>query len=105
MILLRYDRRFFTIRGPVTKDAHLVIEVSDSSLQYDRTRKQQVYADNGIPQYVIVNLVDQCVEVYSEPLPGKGRYGRSETLTGRQSLVITPDAGKGLSVPIRQLLP
>jgi Uma2 family endonuclease len=92
-------------RHPGAKDVICVIEVADSSLQYDRTRKQQVYADNGIPQYVIVNLLDQCVEVYSDPLPGKGRYGRSETLTGRQSLVITPHAGKGLSVPIRQLLP
>jgi Uma2 family endonuclease len=90
---------------PVAKDVLCVIEVADASLQYDRTRKQQVYADNNIAQYVIVNLVERSVEVYSQPLAGKGRYGQSTTLTGRQPLVITIPGGKQLAVPATRLLP
>ncbi len=45
----------------------LVIEVADSSLAYDRTRKAQAYAASGIPEYWIVNLVDRQVEILTDP--------------------------------------
>lgn len=47
--------------------AHLIIEVSDSSLRYDRGEKVQLYASCGVPEYWIVNLVDRVVEVHREP--------------------------------------
>ncbi|MEZ6187602.1 MAG: Uma2 family endonuclease [Planctomycetota bacterium] len=47
--------------------AHLLIEVSDSSLQIDRQVKAAIYAANGVPEYWIVNLVDDVVEVRTEP--------------------------------------
>jgi len=43
-----------------------VIEVSDSSLNYDRTVKLPIYADSGIPVYFIVNLKERVVEAYSD---------------------------------------
>lgn len=45
----------------------LVIEVSWSSLAYDRLRKTSLYAKAGIPEYWIVNLVDRCLEVHLQP--------------------------------------
>jgi Uma2 family endonuclease len=47
--------------------AYLVIEVSDSSLAKDRRIKTPIYASAGIPEYWIVNLVDQAIEVYTQP--------------------------------------
>ena len=47
--------------------AALVIEVSDTSLLYDRTFKQSLYAKAGIPEYWIVNLREPVLEVYREP--------------------------------------
>lgn len=44
--------------------AHLIIEVSDSSLAKDRGRKLRMYASCGVPEYWVVNLVECCVEVY-----------------------------------------
>ncbi|HZY90430.1 MAG TPA: Uma2 family endonuclease, partial [Gemmataceae bacterium] len=41
--------------------AVLVVEVSDSSLDYDRTRKASLYARAGIGDYWIVNLLDRQV--------------------------------------------
>jgi Uma2 family endonuclease len=52
--------------------ADLLIEVAESSLAYDRGPKLRVYAESGVPEYWVVNLVDRCVEVYRKP--GGGRY-------------------------------
>ena len=50
-----------------------MIEVADSSLHRDRGTKQRIYADAGIPQYVIVNLIEQVVEVYERAASGTGK--------------------------------
>ena len=43
--------------------------MADSSLAYDRRRKGSLYARAGIADYWIVNLVDNRVEVYRDPIP------------------------------------
>lgn len=63
-------------RHPGPGDVLVAVEVSDSTLEYDRTTKQRLYATAGIGQYWIVNLVENQVEVYDQPSPGEGRYGR-----------------------------
>jgi Uma2 family endonuclease len=50
-------------------EAVLVIEVAESSLDYDRGDKALLYARAGFPDYWIVNLVDRRVEVYRDPAP------------------------------------
>ncbi|MGG6266024.1 Uma2 family endonuclease [Leptolyngbya sp. AN03gr2] len=45
----------------------LVIEISDSSLTYDQETKLELYAENGIKDYWIFNLIDRVLEMYSEP--------------------------------------
>lgn len=92
-------------RLPVAADVPCVIEVADSSLRRDRTTKLRIYAHSGIGTYVIVNLFDRVVEVYSEPLAGKGRYRRCVTLAAGQSLELPATRGKRLAVPVRGLLP
>lgn len=47
----------------------LVIEVADSSLEYDRTVKLSLYAEAMIPHYWLFNVSDRILEVYSEPAP------------------------------------
>jgi Uma2 family endonuclease len=54
--------------------AHLIIEVSESSLAYDRGRKRRLYASCGVPEYWIVNLPERCIEVYT--LPASNVYTR-----------------------------
>jgi Uma2 family endonuclease len=48
--------------------AELVVEVADSSLFIDRGRKLRLYAREGIREYWIINLADDCVEVRSQPV-------------------------------------
>ena len=55
-------------RGVATaKDVLLVIEVSDSSLKFDREKKTPEYARSGIPEVWIVNLLERQLEIYRQP--------------------------------------
>jgi Uma2 family endonuclease len=47
----------------------LAVEVSDSSLHFDRQQKGSLYARAGIEDYWIVNLVDRVLEIYRDPSP------------------------------------
>lgn len=61
---------------PGSEDILLLIEVSDSSLEYDRTIKLALYAEAQIQHYWIVNLVDACLERYSQPyVDRQGHFG------------------------------
>jgi Uma2 family endonuclease len=59
-------------------DVLLVIEVSDSSLSYDREIKRLLYARYGIVEYWIIDVQDQCVHVYRQPR--NGDYAEVECL-------------------------
>jgi Uma2 family endonuclease len=61
---------------PEADDILLVMEVSDSSLDYDQNVKLSLYAKAEIAHYWIFNLVDSYLEVYSEPYQNsQGKYG------------------------------
>jgi Uma2 family endonuclease len=92
-------------RKPTAKDTLCVIEVSDASLRYDQTEKLRMYAESGIECYVIVNLRDRLIEVYTDPLKRKGRYGQNRSLRSGESLEIPTGRSAALSVPVKRLLP
>lgn len=52
---------------PRATDVILVIEISDSTLKYDQETKLSLYAEAKINYYWIVNLVDNHLEVYTNP--------------------------------------
>ena len=54
-------------RYPTNEDVLMVVEVADASLEFDRREKACLYAEGGIPEYWIVNIVDSCIEVYRDP--------------------------------------
>lgn len=59
--------RSYVREGATTEDVLLVIEVADTSLQYDRTVKLQLYARAGIPEYWIVDANTETLEIYRSP--------------------------------------
>jgi len=65
--VIRGNRRQYLASHPGQPDLALVVEVSDSSLQHDRTMKLRLYARAMIPIYWIVNLVEGRIEVYTDP--------------------------------------
>ena len=63
------------------QSALLIVEISDTSLTYDRVKKASQYAFAGIEDYWIVNLIDGLVEVYREPLPNTRHPRKSKYVT------------------------
>ncbi len=54
----------------------LLIEVSDSTLKYDQDVKTFLYAETGISDYCIFNLVNNYLEAYSQPYQDlSGNFG------------------------------
>jgi len=90
-----------TIRVQHPVSAALVVEVSDTSLEYDRTRKSRVYAQAGIAEYWIVNVVEGVLEVHRDP----GAQGYRSVSTLHTGETVSPLAATGVPVAVADLLP
>jgi Uma2 family endonuclease len=90
-------------RIPEPGDVALVVEVSDSTLEYDREEKLPIYAAAGIPIYWIINLIDRQVEVYSIPTVD-GYQVRQAFVIGHEVPVVIDNAEVG-RIPVADLLP
>lgn len=79
VVLLRFREDLYETgaeAGP--QDVLLIIEVADSSLQYDRTTKARLYAQRSVPEYWILNLTREELIVHRNPSPNG--YREVETL-------------------------
>lgn len=65
--VVRVDTSQLLDRHPIPTEVGMLVEVADSSLDRDRGSKKRIYASANIAVYWIVNLVDHCVELYSQP--------------------------------------
>ena len=88
--------------------AVLVVEVAGASLAYDRRHKGVAYARAGIPEYWIVNRVDDVVEVYRAPAaPEVARVGwaYSDVQRLEHGDVVSPLAAPAARIAVSDLLP
>ena len=61
---------------PAAQDLLLLIEIADSSLKYDQEVKLPLYAEAGITDYWIFNLIENCLETYNQPFQNlQGKFG------------------------------
>jgi Uma2 family endonuclease len=100
LALLRPRDDFYAAGHPLPPDTLLVVEVSHTTLGYDRGIKLPLYATAGIPEVWIVNPEDVVVEVYREP--ARGRY-RSEEHIGIDG-VLRCLAIPSLEIPVSRVL-
>jgi Uma2 family endonuclease len=84
--------RSYRREDATTADALLFIEVADTSLQYDRTVKLRLYAQAGIPEYWVVDVNTDTVEVYRSP--SGEQYATRQVLARGESIapLAFPDA-------------
>ena len=85
----------------------LVIEVSDSSLRFDRVEKGSLYARGGVLDYWIVNIVDRVVEIYRDPQPDPPapygwRHGSVETHAA--PAIVVPLAFPSIQIAVADLI-
>jgi Uma2 family endonuclease len=89
-------------------DAHptralLVVEVADTSLMQDRLTKAGIYAAADVPEYWLVNLRDDQVEVFRAPEPTASRY--ADTFVAHRGERLDVAVLPGASVDVSDLLP
>ncbi len=92
---------FYADGKPGPNDIMLLIEVADSSLEFDREDKLPIYAEAGIAEYWIVNLQEEVIEVYRDPAE---EVYRNQTIARRGdslTLLALPD----VTVAVRDILP
>jgi hypothetical protein len=97
------EPRDYGERIPTAADATCLIEVADSSLEYDRTTKALLYARSGIAQYLIVNLRGPNIEVYEHPR--QGRFGPLRVVSHDETIDVHVGSSRVIAVPARDLLP
>lgn len=94
VIVRNRDDNYLT-NHPAPEDILLLIEIADSSLQYDREVKLNLYAQYNIFHYWIFNLLENQLEVYSHPY----QKPQSNKFDYRQKQIFLPDE----SVPLPNL--
>jgi Uma2 family endonuclease len=86
---------------PQPTDIFLIVEVAGSSLDDDRNIMRRLYADCCIQEFWIINLRDDCLEVYRGPQPS-GTDLETRILQGGQSMDIA--AVPGVVVAVDEVL-
>ncbi|MBP0022151.1 MAG: Uma2 family endonuclease [Cyanobacteria bacterium SBLK] len=105
--IVRGETRDYLDRHPGSGDVALVMEISDSTLERDRTLKKRLYARAEIPVYWVLNLPERQLEVYTQPNP----LGENPTYQQRQDFqesdrVEVAIAGEAIdAIAVRDLLP
>jgi len=87
ILVLKPRDDFYRDGKPRPEDVMVLIEVSDTTLEYDRRVKVPLYARAGVPEVWIVNLTDERVETFAEPSGGVYRttaaFSRDEEIQSR----------------------
>ncbi len=83
--------------------ALLVVEVADSSLPKDRLSKSRIYAGAAIPEYWILNVRGDCLEVSREPDAASRTYMRRFILCRGERLCLA--AFPDVEITVDSLLP
>ena len=105
LILLEDMGAAFAERHPSPSEVFLLVEVAESSLSIDRSKKGSLYAQAGITEYWIWNLVDDVLEVYRDPRsPSSGEALYQTKLTFSQGMSIAPLAFPDFKVVVDDLL-
>lgn len=105
--VIRGDTEDYRANHPTADAVALVVEVSDSTLRDDRGLKKQIYAHARIPEYWIVNLIDQQLEVYQRPTGSalKADYEVTRTYALTESVSVRIGTKTIGPIPVRALFP
>ena len=98
--ILRLRQDFYLNGHPQPEDVFAVVEVSDSSIDYDRGVKAPLYASEGIQELWIIDLNVLAVEVYR--LPSSQGYQQVQTFQRGESVAF--QAFPNVSFQVEQLL-
>ncbi|MCA1567564.1 MAG: Uma2 family endonuclease [Acidobacteria bacterium] len=90
---------FYAAAHPTPPDVLLLVEVADTSVEYDRQVKVPLYARAGIAEVWLVDLTSDAVEIYAQP--GEGAYLTTRRAARGESVA---SGLAGLSVLVDEVL-
>lgn len=86
----------------------LVVEVSETTLRYDRGAKASMYASRGIADYWVINLVEDQVEIYRKPVSDSAApfgWKFSPAIIRKRGEVVDVLAAPGKVIEVNRMLP
>ena len=98
--LLRTRADFYADAHPGPEDVLLVVEVADTSLDYDRQTKLPLYARAGIPEAWLVDLPGNRLWVYRGP----AAEGYAEVRWLERGQAVSPQAFPDVEIPVESVL-
>jgi Uma2 family endonuclease len=101
LMLLRPRDDEYESALPEAGDVLLVIEVSDRTLAFDREVKLPLYAQHGLPEVWLVDLVSSTVEVHRDPAGQTYRERRIALRGERLAVALAPQIG----IDVDEILP
>lgn len=96
VVLLKPRADFYRGEFALGTDTLLVIEVSDTTLRYDRDRKVPLYARHGVPEVWVVDVNGNALHVYGDLRDGT--YERHVALERPASAPVTHLPGVTLDI-------
>ncbi len=102
IVLARGPEDFYDRRHPKPADIAVLMEFADSTLVDDRNYKCVLYAQERIPEFWLVNLVDKKIEVYTKPYAGK--YQKTLEYLSRETIPLILDGVKIDEILVSDLL-
>jgi Uma2 family endonuclease len=88
-------------RHPRGDELLLLIEVADTTVQYDATIKRDLYARAQVPEYWVLDVTGRRLIVHRNALQGK--FGQVMTLSESDTVCI--ESQPGASIPVAEMLP
>ena len=101
IVVVRRRDDYYTAAHPTPADILLIVEVAQSSLEYDRDIKAHLYGRNAIPETWVKNLPEDCIERFTQP----GPEGYAQHTVHRRGETITPVSFPDLELAVKDLLP
>ena len=98
--LEQYDNR-----PPTAADVLVAVECGSSSLHFDLYERAPVLAAANIPTYIVVDLVHNIIEMFSNPNATQSCYETRQTLRDGDQLVLVLESYGTVQIPITDLLP
>jgi Uma2 family endonuclease len=88
---------------PGPGDVAILIEVADSSLEYDRHTKGFLYFRHAVPEYWIINTVDRVLEIYRREI-GRQEFTLAEVLDRTKSSPLILDGKNRGDLRVSELI-
>ncbi len=84
LVVLNRECAKFVSGNPQPDDIRLLVEIADSSLNFDLNVKAALYARAGIIEYWVLDVTGRCL--YCHRNPGSGRYGSAVIYNEHESI-------------------